>query len=328
MNRLTLEEVRDSSNLLISSYTYTLRPDGLRTQVLEHQKETGGGGGGTFSDVKVSYEYDADGRLTREFRDVSRGKDSQGKPVFSATGLPDSVGDYADTYAFDLSGNRLSKRELKYSPDYPMIPAAEGVTSYAYNERDELTSETYKPSDFVDAMYLTIVLGDGLGEQVAVRGNDGLYRGGTTQAGYTIGMHVAGGRFYADFGDEAGGVWGTLNFTDPAHGTFTIEGIDTGDGTRTWLADAFDGASFTYSNPAAANTTYTYDANGSQTSRTTPDGTTTYTWNLRNLMTGIDADGSPPRPSPATYRSSTTPAACESPRPRPVRTWPPTPPPT
>lgn len=79
LSPLTLEEVRDNSSLLISSYTYTLRPDGLRTQVLEHQKETGGRGGGTSSDVKVSYPYDADGRLTREFRYISRGEDADGE---------------------------------------------------------------------------------------------------------------------------------------------------------------------------------------------------------------------------------------------------------
>jgi RHS repeat-associated protein len=127
LNRLTTEVATGSTGAVVASYVYTLASDGSRLTVLEHQEETNG----TFSDVQVSYEYDGDGQLTREFDDASSGTSASGQPIFSTTGVPDSAGDFCDSYTYDLASNRLSKTHV--------TTAGTETTSNTYNADDQLT---------------------------------------------------------------------------------------------------------------------------------------------------------------------------------------------
>ncbi len=127
LNRLTTEVATGSTGAVVASYVYTLASDGSRLSVLEHQEETNG----TFSDVQVSYEYDGDGRLTREFDDASSGTSASGQPIFSTTGVPDSAGDFCDSYTYDLASNRVSKTHV--------TTAGTETTTNTYNADDQLT---------------------------------------------------------------------------------------------------------------------------------------------------------------------------------------------
>jgi YD repeat-containing protein len=103
------------SATLLSSYSYTLRADGLRTSVSEQELEANG----SYSTVSKGWTYDALDRLTQEYS--------------SASGVlaPQS---YVTQYTFDLVGNRLSMTTQQGSQ-------AE-VVNYKYNDNDQLTTET------------------------------------------------------------------------------------------------------------------------------------------------------------------------------------------
>jgi RHS repeat-associated protein len=114
LNRLTSVTNKHGTTVL-SSYVYTLENDGLRTGVTEHELEADG----STSTVTKTWSYDALQRLTQEAVTVS------GAVAYSS---------YTDTYTFDVVGNRLTKTDVSGGNTL--------VSSYTYNDSDELTAET------------------------------------------------------------------------------------------------------------------------------------------------------------------------------------------
>lgn len=74
-----------------------IQDDGQRGGVVETRYAADGIT--VFSRTAIDYEYDADGRLTREVQDVG----------FAGAPVPTGDQDFTDTYAYDLNGNRLTK---------------------------------------------------------------------------------------------------------------------------------------------------------------------------------------------------------------------------
>jgi len=114
LNRLTsvTNKVTASGNML-SSYSYTVNADGMRTGVTEHQLESDG----TTSTTTKTWSYDNLQRLT-------------GETVVSSI----SGNSYTDTYSYDLVGNRLSKTDV--------VGSTTTVATDSFNADDQLTSET------------------------------------------------------------------------------------------------------------------------------------------------------------------------------------------
>jgi len=102
-----------SSGSVLSSYTYTLNADGMRTVVTEQQKESDG----STSTTTKTWSYDNLMRLT-------------GETVTSTI----SANSYIDTYSYDLVDNRLSKTDV--------VGNTTTVTNDSFNNNDQLTSET------------------------------------------------------------------------------------------------------------------------------------------------------------------------------------------
>ena len=112
LNRVT-SVTNKASTTLLSSYAYTLEPDGLRTGVTERQLEADG----SYSTVTVGWTYDALKRMTQE--------------AYTSTISSNS---YNDQYVYDLVGNRLSHTHT--------AGGQTAIASYVYNQNDELTSES------------------------------------------------------------------------------------------------------------------------------------------------------------------------------------------
>src|SRR6266851_8953393 len=114
MNRLTsVTNKVTSSGTTLSSYSYTLNADGMRTGATEQQKESDG----STSTTTKTWTYDNLMRLTGE-----------------AVSSTNSGQSYTDTYSYDLVGNRLSKTDV-----------ANGQTETindVFNNNDQLTNET------------------------------------------------------------------------------------------------------------------------------------------------------------------------------------------
>jgi hypothetical protein len=102
-----------SSGSVLSSYTYTLNADGIRTGLTEQQKESDG----STSTTTKAWTYDNLMRLT-------------GEAVTSTI----SANSYTDTYSYDLVGNRLSKTDV--------VGTTTTVTNDSFNNNNQLTSET------------------------------------------------------------------------------------------------------------------------------------------------------------------------------------------
>ncbi len=114
LNRLTsvTNKITSSGNIL-SSYSYTLNNDGLRTGVTEQQLESGG----SLSTTTKTWTYDNLQRLTGE--------------AVTSTNTGQS---YTDTYQYDLVGNRLTKTDV--------VGTTTTVATDSFNAEDQLTSET------------------------------------------------------------------------------------------------------------------------------------------------------------------------------------------
>ena len=109
---------------LLSSYAYTLQPDGLRIGVTEQQLEADT----TTSTVTKIWTYDALQRLTQE-------------QVTSSI----AANSYTDTYVMDLVGNRLTKTHTQ---------GAQTLTvNDVFNSNDQLTTETGSGSSTYSATY-------------------------------------------------------------------------------------------------------------------------------------------------------------------------------
>ena len=120
LNRLDKVTVTNSGNHELFEQDYTLLANGQRDYVIE--KRFDGSSSTPFSTTKIDWSYDAENRLTSETRDEGNDATQNG-------------GDYTDTFAFDLAGNRITKGH-----DAVGTTNDETIT-YAYNERDELTAE-------------------------------------------------------------------------------------------------------------------------------------------------------------------------------------------
>jgi len=106
LNRLTNLENKNASQEILSSYQYTLAPDGRRTAVTEENSTSG--------TTTINWTYDSLNRLTKE--------------QYNA---PGDANDYSHSYVYDLVGNRLERQVLDGND-----------TIYHYNNNDQLEQET------------------------------------------------------------------------------------------------------------------------------------------------------------------------------------------
>jgi RHS repeat-associated protein len=114
LNRLTsVTNKVTASGSVLSSYSYTLNADGLRTGVTEQQLEVGG----STSTTTKTWTYDNLLRLT-------------GEAVVSSI----SANSYTDTYSYDLVGNRVSKTHV--------VGTQTQNINDVFNNNDQLTNET------------------------------------------------------------------------------------------------------------------------------------------------------------------------------------------
>ena len=119
LNRLTELVNQDlnvggaSSPRLLSSYSYSLAPNGRRTGVTEIRLESND----TYSSTGITYTYDKLNRLTRE-----------------AAGSTIPEPNFNTNYTYDLVGNRISKA----SNDGKTTE----IIDYSFNANDQLTTET------------------------------------------------------------------------------------------------------------------------------------------------------------------------------------------
>ena len=111
---LTKIEHKDGSGVNLSTFDYVRRADGQILQVGETVKQPDN----TFVVTQQNYTYDALNRLTKEVVDTSV-----------------SMGDFTNEYVLDLVGNRTEKIDTKEGQS-PV------TTTYSYNARDQLLSET------------------------------------------------------------------------------------------------------------------------------------------------------------------------------------------
>ena len=116
LNRLTQVVNKDVSGTVLSSYSYTLAPNGRRTGVEETYK------GNDNADIErsVRYSYDAMNRLVAEVSSSNQ-----------------SALNYSGTYVYDVVGNRIQKA---------IQSTVEGLAqtetiNYEYNANDQLLSE-------------------------------------------------------------------------------------------------------------------------------------------------------------------------------------------
>ena len=123
LNRLTNLTNVNASDSLLSSYTYTLAPNGRRTAVVELTSRTAaplpvqGGSSPDLTTRNTAYTYDNLNRLTKE---VSICADK-------------AELDYTSEYTYDLTGNRLKKCSSGFQPE---------SINYTYNNNDQLTLES------------------------------------------------------------------------------------------------------------------------------------------------------------------------------------------
>jgi RHS repeat-associated protein len=125
LNRLTSVTNKKGSTVL-SSYTYTLENDGIRTGVTEKELESDG----TTSTVTKTWTYDNLQRLTQEAVSVS------GSVNYAS---------YTDTYTMDLVGNRVAKTHTSGGQTL--------TVSYTYNSNDQLTAESGSGSSTYSTTY-------------------------------------------------------------------------------------------------------------------------------------------------------------------------------
>jgi len=102
LNRLTNLANKNASQEILSSYQYTLAPDGQSISVAE------------FGGKVIDWKYDNLNRLTKE--------------QYNA---PGDANDYSHSYVYDLVGNRLERQVLDGND-----------TIYHYNNNDQLKQET------------------------------------------------------------------------------------------------------------------------------------------------------------------------------------------
>ena len=137
-NNLVQEINKDPSGVILSEYDYVNDALGNRVQAIESTRQADG----SLSQTKITYQYDALGRLTEE-----KSQDLTGNaPQFT----------YTTDYTYDLAGNRHSM----------VTTNASGIatTTYTYNGDDELLTSI--ASDGTVTTYSYDANGSELQEQV------------------------------------------------------------------------------------------------------------------------------------------------------------------
>lgn len=114
LNRLTNLTNFDKDDAILSSYTYTLAPNGRRSAVAEQTLKDDNL---TFSTRNIAYTYDALNRLTKEVSECADNAELA----------------YTDEYTYDLVGNRLKKVHTADINE---------TIDYNYNSNDQLISES------------------------------------------------------------------------------------------------------------------------------------------------------------------------------------------
>jgi RHS repeat-associated protein len=208
----------------------------------------------TFHDNStIAYTYDAGDRVT-QIVDSANGtitRQYDGLDRLTQETTPQGT----VSYTYDAAGRRTS-----------MTVAGQTAVSYGYDNANRLTSVTQGSAVFAliydDAdRRSTLTFPNGI---VATYGYDNANR--LTSLTYTLGSTTLG----------------DLTYTYDAAGNRTSVG---GSWARTGLPAALTSATYDAGNriTAWAGTSFSYDLNGNLTN----DGTTTYTWNARDQLTGL-----------------------------------------
>jgi RHS repeat-associated protein len=141
LNRLTNLTHKNSSDELLSSYTYTLAPNGRRTAVAE-QSRTAAPALSPLYNRNITYQYDNLNRLVAETSTC----DDTNQPELT----------YNSEYSYALTGSRLKHNFISFNPY---------VTTYTYNDNDQLIDETKSVTDESDVV--TNYLYDANGSQLS-----------------------------------------------------------------------------------------------------------------------------------------------------------------
>ena len=119
LNRLLVQKTVNSTGECITKYTYTIGKNGERTKILEE---------GLAGTTETEYTYDNAGRLIgEEIATIESGKTAQNKASYQ--------------YKYDKVGNRISKSVTENGQTV--------TTSYEYNSRNQLTTETVNGQDTI-----------------------------------------------------------------------------------------------------------------------------------------------------------------------------------
>jgi RHS repeat-associated protein len=155
LNRLTSLVVRHADDDKLLEQTFMLHANGQRDYVIE--KRYDGTGGTPTSKVKIDWTYDALNRLVTETRDADL-TPGDGSDDFGIC----EGDDYTDAFAFDLAGNRISRKRGWDADADGKLESGEPLDetiAYVYNDRDQLMSEgpdangDGSPETATDTMY-------------------------------------------------------------------------------------------------------------------------------------------------------------------------------
>jgi hypothetical protein len=109
---------------VLSSFTYTFNADRQKISSLEYVLDVGEA---TFSNTLITWQYDAENRLTREIYDYGNDDANTGGKT---------ADDYTAGYAYDLSGNRKVETLDKGNDG-----TVDQTTTSTYNNDDQLTDQ-------------------------------------------------------------------------------------------------------------------------------------------------------------------------------------------
>ncbi|MCF6177305.1 MAG: hypothetical protein L3J71_16235 [Victivallaceae bacterium] len=146
LNRLTKLTHFNTSNEILSSYEYTLAPNGHRTAVAE-QSRTAAPALSPPYNRNITYQYDAMNRLVKEVSEC----DDTNQPELT----------YSSEYSYDLTGNRKN-----YSVTNDSVTT---TINYTYNDNDQLETE------ISDANGTTTYNYDANGSLISKTGQDSSY---------------------------------------------------------------------------------------------------------------------------------------------------------
>ena len=164
------------------------------------------------------------------------------------------------SYTYDTAGRRTS-----------MTVSGQNPVAYTYDANARLRTITQSPLNPVTLDY------DAANRRTLLT----LPNGVSTEYVYDLGSRLSALVYRNGFG-----TLGDLQYTYDAAGNRTATG---GSFARTLVPDGVSATSYDQANQqlAFADVTQTFDSNGNLATRTDSSGTTTYTWDARNRLTGI-----------------------------------------